>query len=242
MLAKYIGTTVIAMASFSLAWTGCSSDDATIPPRSSDAGGGIDASESPPPVDPAAGQDASTTPSLSAGEVTFSYGTCPAATPCGGDPQGTWNYSAGGCIAELTTAQCSGFVVKKSFVKSKGTITIGATTLKRDVTASITATVELPTSCGRGFPCSLLGIGLKLAPPDGPGFDTANCKDSATPNVCECEVAKTATEKSETTYTVEGNTISTADNFTYDYCVQGNKMTYRDKFQSLVDANIVMTK
>ena len=133
--------------------------------------------------------------------------------------------------------------MKSNSVVAKGTLVFEGANLKRTVTATTTAKVTLPASCTMSQPCSLVQLGLGLPPPTGPGFESATCTNSASgAGACDCDVVKRIADTSTTTYTLAGNTITTADSKTYDYCVTGSKMTYRDKFFDLVDANIVMSK
>jgi hypothetical protein len=235
MLVKYIGFACCTVALASFAWAGCSSDDVTITP----ADAGTDRATEVDPPDTGAAPDPSRI--LGPGEVRFTFDACPATTPCGGDPKGVWSLSEGGCLAELSTEICPALRVVDSFVKAKGTVTITATTIKREIATLVQATVELPKSCARGLSCSFVATGLKLPPPNGAGFDVAECVDGTAADTCVCKGEKRLTETTESDYTVSGNTIVTSDQ-RYDFCVEGTKMTYRDKFQGEVDANIVMTK
>lgn len=239
-------------------WAGCSSDGASPIPGPSDGGGdpttGTDGgANNTDPGNGGNGGDPQQTPGPSGGtdggsqtgpqEVPFTYGACPAPTPCGGDPKGTWKYVEGGCVAEVTSAQCPDLTITNNSIKARGTLTIGATTLERNVEATTTATVQIPPSCTQGQSCGLAQAYLTAKPPLGLGmFDKATCKNGAAEGSCECEVSKKLTDKSSTTYTVDGNTISTADGKSYDFCVANNKMTYRDKYAGFLDATFVMSK
>jgi hypothetical protein len=236
MLAKYISLAFGALVVASFAWAGCSSDDVTVGPAA-DAGGDRGTQGDPPN-----GPDANASRVLGPGEVQLTYGSCPAKTPCGGDPIGVWTYSEGGCIAELTSELCRDLRVIDSFIKAKGTVTIGPTSFKREIVALTQAKVELPKACAQGLSCSFVGTGLKLPPPNGAGFDVADCVDGPTPETCICDVERRVTETTDSDYTISESTIRTGTGETYDYCVEGSKMTYRDKFQGFVDGNIVMTK
>src|SRR5690606_33288043 len=107
----------------------------------------------------------------------------------------------------------------KSSIKARGIITVGDTSLERAIEATTSATVQIPGSCTGGQPCNLAPLLLTAQPPTGPGFDTATCKNLGMDGSCECEVTKKVTDRSSTTYTVAGNTITTDDGRTYDYCV-----------------------
>jgi len=235
MLARTIGLTLATIATAGLAWVGCSSDDAATP-SVSDAG-----SDAPGPVTPT--PEASTSGrTLQPGEVTLSYGSCPALTPCGGDPVGVWTYAESGCVAELTTALCANLKVVDVFVKAKGTVTVTPTSFKREVVALTQGTAEVPKSCAGGLACSFVGLGLQAPPPQGAGFDSATCVDGPSPETCICTIERRVTETTDNNYTLNGNTITTSTGTSYPFCVEGDKMTYRDRFQNLVDGNIVMKK
>lgn len=243
MLTRSLSAVGCAALSSIVLWAGCtggssaeSADAGSDAAVGSDGGGGTDVE----PSTSDAGSDSGS--SIDAPEVEFTYGACPAPTPCGGDPKGTWRFAAGGCVAELTTDMCPDVVVSKSSIKARGIIAVGEGTLERRMEATTSGTVEIPASCMNGQPCNLAPLILTAQPPTGPGFDTATCKDLGTDGACECEVTKNVTDTSSTTYTVAGNTITTDDGKTYDYCVEGSTMKYRDRFQDVLDANFVLTK
>ena len=249
MLGKYLGAACVLTMTSAVAWMGCSSDDPATPPPTNDGGG----TTTPPAGDDDggpgggktktdAGGGLSTPGKVPAPEVSFTYGTCAPLKACGGDAVGTWKYAAGGCVAELATAACPDLVVKSSTVKARGVVTIGVTSLERNIEVAISASVVVPASCTMGASCALVPFGLKAPPPQGPGFQDATCKDGTTAGTCECDVTKLAEEKTTDTYTTSGSRITTGAGLTYDYCVANGKMTYRERFQNIVDGNVVMTK
>jgi hypothetical protein len=183
-------------------------------------------------------------------EQTVQYGSCTTFAPCGGDPKGTWTYAAGGCLDEFDLSSCAGATVTNTSIKVKGQVTIAATTLDRVAQITAGATVGIPQSCVDAIPipafrtCSGIETGLKLAPPTGPGFDTATCTSKGVGQGCDCVVSKTTVDQKSTTYTVAGNTITTAGGDTYDFCVNpASTMTYRETTPGVQQAaTLVMTK
>lgn len=243
---------IVALVVGSLAWAACSGEDTTSSPA--DAGGdraepaapGVaDSGSAPEPVLDG-GADAAS--GIDAPEVSFQYGSCAPFVACGGAPAGTWRYAAGGCVDELSIAMCPTLEVKSSTLKMRGILTIGATTLERLSEAKVTAAIAIPPECTAqaNGSCALVQLGLILAPPGGPGFDTASCVNGAAQGSCECEVEETIFDQSSTTYTLSGTSIVTADQKTYEFCVGGDAgpdtLAYRDRVANLVDATFALKR
>lgn len=209
-------------------WIGCGGSEATAP-------GGVVAdsgSDSAPVVDsskpdtnaPAA--DAKPT-GIDAPEVSLTFGTCPAFTPCGGDEKGSWKIS-GGCLSDSFLAgvedACAGFTTTNEAIKAKGIVTADGANITRRTEVTLTAKAFIPFSCApQGFQtCSAIAAGAQFQY----GFSKATCTPTANNDGCNCDVEKTQSENSTGTYTTSGNTITTGSNDTFDYCVAGNKLTY----------------
>ena len=169
--------------------------------------------------------DASTTdpqaPATNAAVVKID-GTCPAANPCGGNPSGTWDYTSGciGDVFEQARNACPGLDTTQAKVTVKGSLFFtGTNALKRNATVTISGSIKFPQSCTQGQ-CAAIEDGLKGS------FDTVSCTGSTD---CTCTVSDTDSETDGTTYSVAGNTITTADGETYDFCINGSSFEYKGK-------------
>lgn len=248
MLGRWLGGGFSVALCSALLWTGCSGESSSGPIDSpSDAGGHADAGgdQDDAATDGGAPDSGKLDPDapIDAPEVSLTYGSCPAKTPCGGDPKGTWKYAAGGCIDEVDFSSfCEAAVIKETNLKARGIIAIGATDFERAIEGTMSVKFEVPRSCLLDAECAVIGSLLKTPPPNGPGLSAGTCKPAAAAGVCECEGTKKISDKRATTYTIDGNTLNTADGEIYDYCVEGNQMTYRQSFEGLVEGNVVMTK
>ena len=163
--------TILAAATW---WTGCSSSDVT-------SANGIDAGGSLPEAgggEPEAGgkvdggnadgaaKDSSTDGSNGGPFVDIAYGAanCPAFTPCGGDPIGSWKVS-GGCVTEAVLAdakkQCAGLVESDVKFRARGTVVTTATNVTRNTDVEYTAKLAVPPECKPTMPpfntCAAVG-------------------------------------------------------------------------------------
>jgi hypothetical protein len=147
-------------------------------------------------------------------------GTCPAFTPCGGSLSGTYDYT-GGCVADalssLKTA-CPTADTSKLTLKVTGSIYFLANAaLHRNVTAVLGGSLTIPQACSFGQ-CATAQSQLTAS-----GL-TATCTGTTD---CTCTVSKTDKQTSATTFTVNGNTVTTGDGDTYDICLSGADLTYK---------------
>jgi len=144
-------------------------------------------------------------------------------TACGGALGGTYDYT-GGCVGDVfadARKQCPSLDTKNVTVKVAGSLFFDPpSALRRDGTAKIAGNVIVPAACSAGQ-CSAVESALKGS------FDTIKCTSAGTG--CDCAVTKTEVTKTATTYTIEGNTVKTADGDTYDYCVNATGFTYKGK-------------
>lgn len=148
-------------------------------------------------------------------------GTCPAFSACGGDPQGTFDYT-GGCIDDVFAnlrQSCPALDTSKLDVTVKGSITFAGKALTRDVTVKMTGDIVFPEICTMGQ-CALLEGQLKGV------FDSVSCTGSA---ACTCTVANDERDADATTYSISGSTLTTTDGDTYEICEQGGELSYRGK-------------
>jgi hypothetical protein len=142
-------------------------------------------------------------------------------TFCGGNPQGTYDYT-GGCVADPFASlrtQCPTLDTSGVTVTVTGTIYFVGSALHRNVKLAATGTVNVPASCAAGQ-CAAAQAGLQ-----GAGI-TATCTGSSS---CSCTISKTDTNTAATTFTISGNTLTTADGENYDICEKPGtgKLTYK---------------
>lgn len=184
------------------------------PPAGSDGGtSGSDAGQ---------GGDSSTTekPPASTTPVTVDIdGTCPAFTPCGGNPQGTYDY-VGGCVEDVFAEvrnECPGLDSSGASVTGKGSIYFIGNTLHRNVSTTISGTIVLPAACAAGQ-CALVAAQLT------PLFGSVSCTGTAS---CSCTINHTVTTDDVTTYSISGNVAVTQDGATYEICENGSDLEYK---------------
>jgi hypothetical protein len=210
-------------------WIGCGGSEATAP--------GVGEADSGPPdatvaadtgiPETSAPADAPFDGFIDAPEVTLTFGTCAAFTPCGGDETGSWKVS-GGCLSNsfLAPAQnaCAGFTTSEETIVAKGIVTADGTTLVRRTQVRLTAKAFIPLSCApNGInDCSTIAVGAQFQY----GFDKATCVANTGANGCDCEIEETALENATDTYTKSGNTLTTGSGDTFDYCTAGAELTY----------------
>lgn len=233
-------------------WTGCSGESDGEPPATpgDDAGPGADANPEPQgPPDEDKDDEKRPDPKT----VPIEYGQCADFNACGGDFKGYWTVS-GGCLsdeflADFKQGECAGVKEKDVVIKASGSLDVRDKTMVRKVTLDLSAKVEIPQACIDSFElpgggsCALVQLGLTLPFPDSPlpSFDTATCTQIA--DGCECEVAVTDVDEAEIDYTASGNTVTTEDpSRTFDYCVSGNKNTFKETTSGSIPVVIELTK
>lgn len=159
-------------------------------------------------------------PSQTAAEIDVD-GTCSAWVACGGNPQGTFDYT-GGCIEDVfagARGACPALDTTKATVNVKGSVTFKGNALAREVTLTVGGALTFPQSCTFGQ-CATLESELKGA------FDSVTCTGSSD---CTCTVSKIENEKDATTYTIQGSLVTTADGDEYSICEQGSALSYSGK-------------
>jgi hypothetical protein len=148
--------------------------------------------------------------------------SCPAATPCGGAPSGTWDYT-GGC-AELgfdsLKQSCPSLTITNTSATVTARVIFTSANVSRSYTANGKATVHVPAACAQpAGGCTVLQSEIQS------GGNTATCTDDGSSG-CNCDVTGTSSDTSSDTYTVQGDTIVTGDGNEYAFCIQGGTMTY----------------
>lgn len=143
--------------------------------------------------------------------------TCPGFDACGGALDGTWTYS-NVCIepsansADLLTQVCP----TASVTYERGgtsTLTFSGSSVSRTGSPVGDSVITFPTECTEGFGCSLFAGAF------------ADCADMG--SVCICRTP-TSVDWGTQSYTTTGGTLSLGNGRSFDYCVQGNTLTYRE--------------
>ena len=253
MKSKLIGVSLTALA-FSAWWMGCSGSTANnaataVDSGPAETGGGNPEAGIPETGGQDAPADTGVDSALTGPFVDISYGvaSCPAFTPCGGDPKGTWNVT-GGCISEAAfdaaKMQCPGLMESNVKFKARGNVTATATTIARHTEVKFSATLAIPKACKDGVPgatCAVVGQALVAFG----GLATATCTDDAVSGGCNCDVSDSTTDQTMAeAYTTSGNTLSTAGPpaRTFDYCVAGNEIKYKETTAKAVPAIFILKK
>ena len=157
---------------------------------------------------------------VSSTPATITFGSCVAPAACGGDVQGTWDYSAG-CVDDPFAAvkqQCPSATTSDVTGSITGTVNFVGDALYRKAKASFSGTITLPTACTMGAPCSAIQSAMTTA------FDSVTCTGTTS---CDCKVTSHTDVDDAATFTVSGNTLTTNDGNTYDFCINGSQMTER---------------
>ncbi|MBL8934344.1 MAG: hypothetical protein JNM69_07315 [Archangium sp.] len=172
-------------------------------------------------------------------EVNISFATtCAASQPCGGALPGLWHYGSV-CVEDAIFARlqqlCGGANQTQILDRSgtaRGAVFFNATQMARSVNGRVDFTLTTTNStCVTGFmglggcanlPALAANAGVMgtcaLELPDG----------GASASTCTCHLRFPFNDQATDTYTTSGNVITTAGNRTFEYCVQGNTMTYEE--------------
>jgi len=233
MKSKLLGVCV-TVAVCTAGWMGCSSDPVGAGPTPD--GGGTPETGTPETGTDGGGTDAAKETGVDAALtgpfVPIAYGaaSCPAFTPCGGDVKGSWALS-GGCVTEelfaAARAQCATLVESKVKIEARGTLVADPVTITRSTEVSFSATLGVPVECKPGgASCAQIGTGLVALA----GLKTASCVDDGAGG-CTCEITNTLSDAASDAYTTAGNTLTTGAGGTartFDYCVAGSEIAYKE--------------
>lgn len=254
----------VSVAAFVAWWTGCSSDGSTeangndggpVGPGAEAGGpgeheGGTTTKEAGTPD---AAKDAPVDSASPLGpfvDIPYGAASCPAFTPCGGDPKGSWKVT-GGCVTEAVLAEakakCAGLVESDVKFRARGTVVTDAVKVTRDTEVEYTAKLAIPPECKPTQAplntCAAVGSGLVFYA----GLDTATCTDDAATGGCNCDVADSFSDASSDTYTTSTSTLTTGSGNTertFDYCVNGagTELAYQETTAQAIPALFVLTK
>lgn len=159
--------------------------------------------------------------------ITFS-GSCPAFTPCTSDPTGAWSYTEA-CLDATNPFPAVGTLCPTaSWSNLAGTtvggITVNATTVRRKFDSTITGRLTVPQTCVLAAgSCSNLETALRNL------FTTVACTGTTT---CVCDVSRADAVDMIAASTFSGSTLTTdpgtSNARTYEYCVTGSTLRYRE--------------
>ena len=170
--------------------------------------------------------DAGTPPTVN---LTFAA-TCLAPAPCGGAVQGLWHYQDF-CIEDgifnNLVSRCGGATQTQVLNRSgtaQGAVFFSPTQMGRQVSGAVDFTLfTTNSSCVQG--CSFLPA---LLTSFGIAGTCASGQPDGGPGGCSCSMRYPFNDVSTETYSLSGNVISTTTNRTFNYCVQGTSMTYKE--------------
>jgi hypothetical protein len=164
--------------------------------------------------------------------------TCGAFSACGGDIRGTWTFEGVCAEGDITSAmmdtsglppECSD-IIKSFSLDISGTLTYANGTETSDVTMSMSTRALYSAAClsaEAGMPvtatqplCDTISSGVSSA--DGL---TMTCTLAS--GGCDCNMTMSEHTQESDSYTVSGGTLIYSDGDTLEFCVFGNKLTFR---------------
>lgn len=151
-----------------------------------------------------------------AGAPALSNGSCPAFTPCGGELDGSWLYSEVCPTTNLGELQsvCPSATVEYE-PGGAAALSFGNGQLARSGAPVGAGVVTFPAECGLGA-CTIVAAVVG---------DRAECSEVA--GDCACRTPFSV-DWGQQAYTSSGTQLSLADGRTFDYCVDGDRLTYRE--------------
>ena len=252
---SHVAMAGVSMVACAAVWIGCGGSSATSTPTP-DGGTSLNpeagaTGEGGTVTDGGTTTDASTKPdaSITGPYLDIQFGMCPPLAACGGDPKGLWTVT-GGCVEDTifdaAKMQCPGLTAHNVKFQARGTVLADATTIARKTDVKFTATFAIPKACKDGNPlgatCMAAEQGIKL----GGGLDTATCVDDAATMGCTCNVGNTTIDSTSDAYTTSGNVLTTGAGTTartFDYCVAGNEIKYKETTaKTAIPAQFTLTK
>jgi len=159
--------------------------------------------------------------------------TCPAPTPCGGNPSGTFFYTAAcvpqsefdALVTRIEGAGCGAGSVHLNGIDGglAGYATFtGGTNVCRVVHGDVTVAATITGTCASPTICGLLANGISQ------GGYTGQCAVDA--GACDCVVSRIiAIDNAGTAYTVGATTLTiTGSGQTFETCLSGASLTTRE--------------
>lgn len=162
-------------------------------------------------------------------------GGCGAYTACGGDPTGTWTYTAGCATvgnADPFQGKCPGASLSLT-IDLVGTVTFGAGNFAAKSTVTTSSTLDVPKTCV-GNDCTAFGKDYPDMKDDG-----VNCVGTSAPETSSSDASGTyvvAGDKMTLTNSQAGAKPSEAE-----FCVKGNELTVHVLPQQAGGAEVTYT-
>ncbi len=224
-------------------WMGCSSGDSagvgTVDGGTGNEGGtGAEGGSSEASTD--AGADSASAVEITGPFVDIKYKGCATFAACGGDVKGLWRVSSG-CVPDgafdAAKQQCPTLTESNVKFQARGVVFADATTITRKTEVKFTATLAVPKSCKDTIgTCADLAPLIKFT-----GIKDATCTDVVADGSCTCEVGDQTVENTTDTYTTAANTLTSGAR-TFDYCVKGNDIEYKETTAKAVPGVFTLTK
>jgi hypothetical protein len=142
---------------------------------------------------------------------------CPTFDACGGALDGSWTYT-NVCIdpsensAELLQQVCPTASVTYE-PGGAATLTFSGTSVSRSGEPVGDSVISFPADCLEGLGCSFLAD------------ESTDCTEMG--SGCICRTASSIDWGTQS-YTIDGGRLALGDGRSFDYCVQGNTLTYRE--------------
>jgi hypothetical protein len=156
-------------------------------------------------------------------DVAFQDGSCPDFVPCGGALAGSWVYSDA-CIEDadlglqLSANGCDDLAASIEATVSGG-LRFSGNEVQRQGTGSGGGELRIPNLCTLAI-ASCPGLRALI------DNDADACLQSGTD--CLCDFATEELEWEDDTFQIAGSTFTLGDGRTFDYCVEGDTLTYRE--------------
>jgi len=160
---------------------------------------------------------------------------------CGGDPTGTWKYSALCFEGDMTQAYndyetekygaaCAN-LIQSVTITIGGTVSINAGTYTYDSSSTNTQERVWTSACMAAMSGKATTMSELLCS----NLQTAFSKDAGTAATCAfdgtnctCVQSTTSTSSGTDTYTVSGNAVLWSNGTTSEFCVEGSSLTFQD--------------
>ncbi len=152
---------------------------------------------------------------------------CPALSRCGGDLAGTWHV-ADICVEEALllrelTAACPELIYDGTTeAVAQGSMTFDGTVATREVATAVTVDVRFTHGCAA---CDCAAVETALEDDDVAVECQASCNAS---DECVCSIRSSVLVLDSTPYTVTGSNLTAADGTTFEFCVAGAELSFRE--------------
>ena len=151
-----------------------------------------------------------------------------AATACGGDLEGSWNYQSACSSTPLGAAirdACDQANIRaERFLSGMGNLSITGGSFALMVQTDVEVEATIPTSCAQGLGCAVIEQAIESGSPG----SQASCTSSGAD--CDCRVTGTVASTSSGQVSTNGGvaTVTTSNGTEqYYFCVEGGSLSYR---------------